>query len=78
MPVKNCLFICSTGLINRSLIACQSGLGLVPWILVIKGGHRYVQAPSRKILETWGGLEGGDGGNISHLFLSLGRIKADP
>lgn len=36
VPVKNCLFICSTGLINGSLIAYQSDLGLVPWILAIK------------------------------------------
>lgn len=78
MPVKNCLFIFSTDLINGSLTAYQSDLGLFPWILAIKDGHRHVQAPFRKILGTWGGLEGGDGGNISHLFLSLGRIKAGP
>ena len=78
-PVKNCLFICSTGFINGSPTAHQSDLGLVPWILAIKGGHRYVYKDSfQGDTKDMAWARGRRWGSISHLILSLGRIKDSP
>lgn len=80
VPVKNCLFVCSVGLINGGLTGYHSQViwGLSLGYQPQKVGTDMCTAPSREKMETWSGIEGGDGGSISHLFLSLGRIKASP